>query len=457
MTLTMATPHKLERATFATNRMLEFCSEKELVAQTGTPVKDWPIYLLKELVDNALDACEEAGRAPEVNIEVGTGKIVIADNGPGIPVNTVRRILDFSVRVSSREAYVSPTRGAQGNALKTVLAMPFALDGSLGRIVIEAHEVAHEVQFRVDHVRQEPKLAHSCAVSPVRTGTRITVFWPDSASSNLVNARARFLQIADNFCWLNPHLALKASWDGTELVNVAATNPTWSKWLPSDPTSPHWYTPARLERLIAAYLGHDEANDRKRTVREFVSEFRGLSGSAKQKIVLANTDTSGWSLAELFGDGQIDKAAISKLLTEMQATSRPVKPKDLGVIGKAHLARMFKAASVLPESFQYKCTPLTADGLPQVVEAAFGFCPEGEERRQIVGVNWSPAIINPFRSLGPFGKSLDAILTEQRAGDRSEPIIFLLHLAHPCVEYSDRGKSSVVVDGADDIAGDDDE
>jgi hypothetical protein len=77
-----------------------------------------------------------------------------------------------------------------------------------------------------------------------------------------------------------------------------------------------------------------------------------------------------------------------------------------------------------------------------------------------VGVNWSPAIINPFRSLGPFGKSLDAILTEQRAGDPNEPIIFLLHLAHPRVEYSDRGKSSVIVGGADapdEIAGDDDE
>jgi hypothetical protein len=60
----------------------------------------------------------------------------------------------------------------------------------------------------------------------------------------------------------------------------------------------------------------------------------------------------------------------------------------------------------------------------------------------------------------PRGKSLDAILTEQRTGDRNEPIIFLLHLAHPRVEYSDRGKSSVIVDGADaadEIAGDDDE
>jgi DNA topoisomerase VI subunit B len=175
-----APTRKLDRTTFATSRLLEFCSEKELIAQTGTPVKDWPVYLLKELIDNALDACEEAGRTPDITIEVGDGKIVITDNGPGIPVDTVKGILDFDVRVSSREAYGSPTRGAQGNALKTILAMPFALDGNVGRVVIEAHEIAHEIQFRVDHVRQQPKLTHTCSASPVRNGTRVAVFWPGS-------------------------------------------------------------------------------------------------------------------------------------------------------------------------------------------------------------------------------------------------------------------------------------
>ena len=44
-----------------------------------------------------------------------------------------RRLLDYTVRVSSREAYVSPTRGAQGNALKTIVAMPFVLDEEMGK------------------------------------------------------------------------------------------------------------------------------------------------------------------------------------------------------------------------------------------------------------------------------------------------------------------------------------
>src|SRR5262249_18500513 len=60
----------LQRETFRTSRLLDFCNEKELVAQTGHRPEQWPLVVLKELLDNALDACEEAGIAPEVAIAV---------------------------------------------------------------------------------------------------------------------------------------------------------------------------------------------------------------------------------------------------------------------------------------------------------------------------------------------------------------------------------------------------
>ena len=84
------------------------------------------------------------------------------------------------------------------------------------------------------------------------------------------------------------------------------------------------------------------------------------------------------------------------------------------------------------------------DGVPWIVETAFGWCPGSETRRLVTGVNWSPGIVNPFRQLGRFGESLDTVLAEQRAG-RDEPIVLVLHMSCPRVEYTDRGKSSVVV------------
>jgi signal transduction histidine kinase len=98
----------LVRNVFKTSRLAEFCSQKELVNQTGHAVEDWPLVVLKELLDNALDAAEEAGAAPAIEIAVSEDGICVIDNGPGIAPDTVADILDYTSRTSSREAYVSP-------------------------------------------------------------------------------------------------------------------------------------------------------------------------------------------------------------------------------------------------------------------------------------------------------------------------------------------------------------
>ena len=55
---------------------------------------------------------------------------------------------------------MSPTRGAQGNALKTILAMGYVLDRKIGSegeaagvTIIETRGIAHRIEFRVASVR----------------------------------------------------------------------------------------------------------------------------------------------------------------------------------------------------------------------------------------------------------------------------------------------------------------
>jgi hypothetical protein len=313
----------------------------------------------------------------------------------------------------------------------------------VGRVEICAHGVCHEVEFAADPIRQAPVIRHRQKASDIRKGTSIAVAWPDSAGSMLAEAGERFLQVADDYTWLNPHLALILTWFG-ERSGVPATDPTWRKWRPSDPTCPHWYTPQHLERLIAAYLAHDGERGRERTFREFVAEFRGLSGSLKQKAVLAATGLQRAPLARLCQSGTVDRSAISALLDAMVAQTRPVKPEALGIIGKDHLRRRLETVGCEMASFRYKQVKSTTAGLPWVIETGFAWCPDLTRRRLITGVNWSPGIVNPFRALGPYGQSLDTVLSQQRA-DRDEPVVLLLHLACPRVEYTDRGKSAVVV------------
>src|SRR4051794_38067510 len=177
---------KLTRVAFRVSRLMEFCTRRELQNQTGHGITQWPLVVLKELVDNALDACEEAEVAPVISIAVEPGSIIIEDNAAGIKTSTIKSILDYTIRVSSREAYVSPTRGAQGNALKTILAMGYVLDRerqggndeAVGITVIETHGIEHRIEFRVDHINNEPRISHTTSPSPIKIGSRITINWP---------------------------------------------------------------------------------------------------------------------------------------------------------------------------------------------------------------------------------------------------------------------------------------
>jgi hypothetical protein len=440
----------LKRSAFKTSRLGEFCGEKELVAQTGHPVEDWALAIEKELVDNGLDGAEEAQIAPEIDIEVSTerGEITVSDNGPGIPASVVRDILEYSYRVSSREPYASPSRGAQGNALKTVIAMPFALDGRVGTVAIETQGFRHTITFRVDQLRREPAIKLDTAPSAREKGTRVTVFWPKLACSILEGAKARFLQIADDFGWLNPHLRIRVRWDGVEHVDRMPSNPAWEKWPPCAPTSAHWYEQQRFERYMAAHVARDQDHGRDRTTREFIAEFRGFSGSAKQKRVLDDTGLARAPLSSLFAGGEPKVDKIEALLRALKSHSKPVKPQDLGLIGRDHLLARFNELGVEGETFKYQKVLGETDGLPWLAETAFGWCPAIGSRRIIIGVNWSVALGNPFRSFREYGgEGLEQLLSEQRAG-RNEPIVFILHYACPRANYTDRGKSAIVLPGA---------
>ncbi len=70
------------RTTFRTKRDMDFFSARELVTQTGHDEEEWPLVFLKEAIDNALDACEEADIPPTINVTTNASGIAVTDNGP---------------------------------------------------------------------------------------------------------------------------------------------------------------------------------------------------------------------------------------------------------------------------------------------------------------------------------------------------------------------------------------
>jgi DNA topoisomerase VI subunit B len=442
------------RTPFTTSRLLEFCTIPDLIKQVGVGTRYWPGFVVKELGDNAFDICEEISVAPEIAIAISTkdGTITVADNGPGIAPETVTRLIDFHTKTSSREAYVGPTRGQQGNALQAIIAMPFALDGSRGETTIEAHGVAHRIVFTIDPIRREPRIEHIQETSLVQSGTSITMHWPVSARSQLVDAKGTIVQVALGFSWLVPNARIALKIDDQQYGAMAATDPTWRKWRASDPAPAAWYDRESLSRLIAAVIADDQDHGRNRTVREFLSEFRGLARSDVQKQVLDEIGAARMSLPDFF----MDPARVPLLLATMQRATKPVAAKDLGLLGKEHFAARFRENGVEPETFQYRRALREVEGVPYVLEAAFGYVPELQQQIRLTGINWSPSPgpHNPFRTLG--GRvgtedSLDALLVDQFAGWNA-PVIFALHLAGPRLTFTDKAKTALAL--PDDVTAD---
>ncbi len=433
-TSTTAVVGVLVRTEFTTSRLAEFASVEELTKQIGHPPEDWPIAAVKELIDNSIDECERAGVAPVVGITVREKSITVVDNGGGIAPGTVERLLDFRYKTSSKAAYVSPTRGQQGNATQVLLATSHALDGKPGVVIIEARGVRHQITFTVDPISQEPILKHERADVPVTPGTVVTMSWPPSALSK---ASIGLYNAAIYFACVNPHLSLTFS-SPARSWRSKATDLKWTKWKPTEPTSALWYSLEQMKRLIAAEV--DKANrsgEPQRPVREFLADFRGLSSTVKRSSICEAVAASRLSLRDFFNQGEF---ALNQLLARMKLASRPVKPIDLGVIGREHVFAYLGGAI---SSQRYRRIEVDAGGVPYLVEAAFSWRPTIEGRTLVAALNWSIAVTgNPFDALGAEGEGLESLLAQRRAG-AEEPIAVFVHVASPRLEFLDKGKSSV--------------
>jgi DNA topoisomerase VI subunit B len=449
--------HKIERVSFTTSRLMEFCRKDELERQTGHPADDWVLVVFKELMDNALDACEEAEVPPIIKVAVTTAKdrvkIAIKDNGPGMPASTIKGITDYSVRTSSREAYVSPTRGAQGNALKTILAMAFVLSGQCGETWIEARGIRHRIRFEVNQLRQEPTVTVSERHSQVVVGTTVTVFWPEVEDFGYYQREIK--QLLVSYAWCNPHLGLTVVWNGKTITECEATNPTWRKWRPRDATSAHWYDLQSFVRYAVAHIS--SKRNGKFTVRDFISEFRGMKSTEKQREVLKQFPGAAYrALAQFAGSSKhINDERMERLLSALQDATFRVRPELLGVIGKEHLALMMELEGADLRSFQYQKMFSDKDAArPYVIEVAFAVHKSAigdrasklrVNRRLIQAVNFSAAVGDNIYVGLAGGEGVSEILVHLRMSS-DEPVIVFVHMVAPRVRYLDRGKSRIALE-----------
>jgi len=425
---------KLKRTVFEQSRELEFFTEKELEMQIGHSKEWWPIAILREIIDNSLDSCESSDISPEVWIEIDDTSFTVTDNGTGLSSRIIKKSQDYLKRVSDKVYYVSPTRGQMGNALKVIFATPYVLNGEQGKVEIWSRGIHHIIEIGLDRISQKPVLQHSQQEGFVKKGTKFKIHISDLASSKNYEKPGYYeppmtvIELIEGYASFNPHATFHYNGKTYE-----STDRTWKKWRVDTPTSPHWYTSETLRDLIAAYVKRENDGGKVMTVREFVSEFKGLSSTIKQKRVTEGF--SGVYLHDLVKNMDIDMSFVGSLLHNMQTESKPVKPQVLGVIGEEHMKQQIIGFGCTEESFNY-AKRKGDDGLPFVMEFAFGVMKEDiGKRRSIAGMNWSPALQIP-------AYEIQDAMSKMRI-DSHDPVVLIVHMAKPRFEYTDKGKTRV--------------
>lgn len=113
---------EISQMMYKTRMSSDFFDPKGLETRTGLLPQNWHLAIIKELIDNALDAIEE-NASKEIVLEYRNSTLKIFDNGNGISLEGINSIYDFNNYASANRHVITPSRGKLGNGLKSIIGI----------------------------------------------------------------------------------------------------------------------------------------------------------------------------------------------------------------------------------------------------------------------------------------------------------------------------------------------
>jgi len=168
------------------------------------------VTAVKEAVDNALDATEEAGFRPDIYVEITEAgdyyKLIIEDNGPGITKEQLPKVfgkLLYGSRFHAREQ----SRGQQGIGISAAVLYSQLTSGKPAKITsrTQEEEQAEYFELIIDTDTNEPEIRASETPTWDRThGTRIEL----EMEANM-RARQQLHDYIKHTAVVNPHARIE--------------------------------------------------------------------------------------------------------------------------------------------------------------------------------------------------------------------------------------------------------
>lgn len=319
---------------------------------------------IKEAVDNALDACEEAQVLPEISIEVidmgnERFRVIVEDNGPGIVKQQIPKIF-AKLLYGSKFHRLKMSRGQQGIGISAAVMYAQLTTGRPARIWsrIGAKHAAHYYELKLDTQKNEPQIIEEKEVAwDKEQGTKIEL----DLEANYIGGSQSIDEYLKQTAIANPHVTLIYQPPKGEQIIFARAE----KNLPKMPQEikPH---PYGVELGVLLDMLH---NTESRTLQSFLTtEFSRVTGNTAKDIcenAALLPATKPKDMTREMGEKLSEGIKKTKIMAPPTDCISPIGPEALEKGLKKEINAEFYAAVTRP--------PDVYRGNPFIVEAGIAY------------------------------------------------------------------------------------
>ncbi len=396
---------------------------------------------IKEGVDNALDAAEEANILPDVIVEIKQSSpdrfiVTIEDNGPGIVKEQIPNIFG-KLLYGSKFHKLSQTRGQQGIGISAAglygqltTGKPVKITSKIGKT-----KPAHYYELHLDTTKNESEISKEEIVEWDKDhGTKISIEMEGKyqRGKRSVSEYMKYTAVS------NPHARLT-------LIEPDGTRIDYPRGTTDMPVKPKEIKPHPDGIELGILINMLKATKSKTLQSFLTTEFSRIgAGTAKKICELANLYTNA-------RPSRIAKQEADNLLQAMRKTKFIAPPTDcLSPIGQDLLKKSLKKE--FDAEFYTSITRPAAvyRGNPFVVEAgiAFGGSLQGDSTAEIIRfANRVP--LQYQQSACSSTKSITDTKWKQYGLQQSGknipvgPVVIVVHIASVWVPFTSESKESI--------------
>jgi DNA topoisomerase-6 subunit B len=320
------------------------------------------ITTVKEAVDNALDACEEAEVLPDIYVAIDRVdrdiyRIIVEDNGPGIVPAQVPFVFG-KLLYGSRFHQIRQSRGQQGIGISAAVLYAQLTTGVPATVISRtgAREPAYRFRLMIKTEANEPDILGREEIDWDRThGTRVEIEFKSTLA-----AKKRLLDYLRYTAVVNPHARIRAEIDGEQYTfeRVSAEVPPVPKAIAPHPYGIEFGTLKRMAGMSDEKLDAFLINNFSRVGEKIAGEIIDRSGLKPSRKVDA-----------------LSSGELKSLLEAMQTVHIPPPPASqcLSPIGEDLLRQGMDKEFQLDFVKARTRKSQVYSGHPFIVEAALGY------------------------------------------------------------------------------------